>query len=69
MDIISTITTALSSFITSSAQAIASGVESLLTTTGTNGPVLNTAGIVIFTLFGLGLAVGLMHLIIGVFTR
>lgn len=69
MDIITTITSALTSFVTSSASAIGTGVEGLLTVSGTNGRTLSTAGIVIFTLFGMGLAVGLMHLIIGIFTR
>lgn len=70
MNIITTIVDALSSFVTASASAIGTGVEGLLTTTnGTDGRVLSTAGIVIFTLFGLGLATGLMHLIIGIFTR
>lgn len=69
MNIVTTITSAMTSFITSSASAIGTGVQGLLVQSGTNGNELSIAGIVLFTLLGVGFATGLMHLIIGIFTR
>lgn len=65
MNIIQTITSALTEFLTSSTQAIGQGVEALFTETGSDGQVvLSTLGVIIFTMLGLGFAVGLVYVII-----
>lgn len=70
MNIVSTIVTSLTGIITGSASAISDGIQGLLFTTGTDGQmVLSTAGVTIFTLFGLGMGVGLMYVIFGLVVR
>lgn len=65
MNIIKTITDALTEFLTSSTSAIGDGVEALFTTTGTDGEMaLSTLGTIMFTMLGLGFAVGLVYVII-----
>lgn len=63
--IITTITGALTSFVTGSATAISGGLETLLFTTGTDGAIsgLTAAGTTIFTMFAIGAGVGLMSVI------
>lgn len=70
MNIVSTIVTSLTEIITGSASAIGDGIQGLLFTTGADGEmVLSTAGVTIFTLFGLGMGVGLMYVIFGLVVR
>ena len=70
MNIVSTIVTSLTEIITGSASAIGDGIEGLLFTTGTDGEmVLSTAGVTLFTLFGLGCGIGLMWVIFGLVVR
>jgi hypothetical protein len=71
MDIVSTIVTAITEIISGSASAISDGVVALLLETDTSGVVtgLSNTGIIIFTLFGLGMGVGLMYVIFNLVTR
>lgn len=71
MNIVETIVGALTDIVSGSASAIAEGATALLLTTGTDGQVtgLSNVGIIIFTLFGLGMGVGLMYVIFNLVTR
>lgn len=69
MGIIETIVSALSDIVTGSAQAIGTGVQDLLFDTVNDTQVLSTTGQVIFTLFGLGMGVGLMYVIFNLVVR
>ena len=64
-DMVTTITSTLTSFVTGSATAIGEGLETLLFVTDTDGAIsgLTSAGTVIFTLLGIGFGVGLMGVI------
>lgn len=65
MNIIQTITGALTEFLTASTQAISEGVEALFTATNAEGEMgLSTLGTIIFVMLGLGFAVGLVYVII-----
>ena len=64
MDIVSTIVESLTSFVTGSATAIGDGLTALLFVTDSSGVTgLSNPGIVIFTMLGIGFAVGLMGVI------
>lgn len=66
MEVVSTLVTALTEFITGSASAIGEGITELLFTSNAEGITgLSNAGVVIFTIMGIGFAVGLMHVIFG----
>ena len=70
MGIVETVVTSLSEIISGSAAAIGSGITGLLFTQGADGElVISNAGTVIFTLFGLGMGVGLMYVIFGLVVR
>lgn len=65
MNIIQTITDALTEMLTASTSAIGQGVEALFTVEGANGEkALSTLGVIMFTIVGLGFAVGLVYVII-----
>lgn len=72
MNIVTTIVTAITEIISGSARAISDGVVALLLETNAeSGAVtgLSSTGIIIFTLFGLGMGVGLMYVIFNLVTR
>lgn len=69
MGIVQAIVSALQETITGSASAIGSGIEGLLFETVEGTQTLSTAGQVIFTLFGLGMGVGLMYVIFNLVVR
>ena len=64
-NVLTTIIQALTDFVTGSATAIGDGLETLLFVTGTDGAIsgLTSAGSVIFTLVGIGMAVGIMGVV------
>ena len=64
-DIIQTIVTALTEMVTGSANAIGTGLQSLLFTTNGDVQTLSSGGIVILTMVGIGFAIGLMRVIFG----
>ena len=66
MDIISTIVEALTEMLTGSVTAIGQGVNALFTVEGGG---LSTLGIILMTFVGLGLAVGLVYVIINLVRR
>lgn len=70
-NIIQVIVDSITAIIGGSAGAISDGVIALLFNTGTDGQItgLNQTAIVIFTLFGLGMGVGLMYVIFNLVTR
>lgn len=71
MNIVETIVSAVTEIVSGSAGAISDGVVALLLETNTDGSVtgLSNTGIIIFTLFGLGMGVGLMYVIFNLVTR
>ena len=71
MNIVETIVSALTEIVSGSATAISDGVVGLLLETSADGAVtgLSNTGIIIFTLFGLGMGVGLMYVIFNLVTR
>lgn len=70
MNIVTTIVEALTEMLTGSTQAITEGVQALFVVTGTDGEQsLSTLGVIIFTLLGLGFAVGLVYVIINLVRR
>ena len=70
MNIVETIVTSLTDFVTGSAQAIGDGLTALLFVTNESGITgLSNPGIVIFTMLGIGFAVGLMGVIFSLIRR
>lgn len=69
MGIVTTITTAISEMISGSATAISDGVVGLLLVENNGEYALSNTGIVIFSLFGISCAVGLMYVIFNLVTR
>lgn len=67
MNIVTTIVTALTEMVTGSATAIGEGVQNLLL--NEEGTGINSTGIIIFSLLGVGFAVGLMSVIFNLVTR
>lgn len=67
MNIVTTIVTALSEMVTGSATAIGEGVQNLML--NEEGTGLSQTGIIIFSLLGIGFAVGLMGVIFSLVTR
>lgn len=64
MEIVETIVSALTEFVVGSATAIGDGLTALLFVTNEGGIAgLSNPGIVIFTILGIGFAVGLMGVI------
>ena len=68
-EIVTTITTALADMIGGSATAISDGVVGLLLVENNGEYALSETGIVIFTLFGISCAVGLMYVVFNLVTR
>lgn len=70
-EIITTIVDSVTGIVGGSAGAISEGVIALLFNTGADGQItgLSQTAIVIFTLFGLGMGVGLMYVIFNLVTR
>lgn len=70
MNIIETIVSALTEMLQGSTQAITTGVQNLFVVTSDNGDqALSTLGIIVFTLLGMGFAVGLVYVIINLVRR
>ena len=64
MNIVNTIVESLTAFVTGSASAIGDGLTALLFVTDESGITgLSNPGIVIFTMLGIGFAVGLMGVV------
>jgi len=70
MNIIETIVTSMTDFVVGSANAIGDGLTALLFVTDSTGITgLSNPGIVIFTVLGIGFAVGLMGVIFSLVRR
>lgn len=67
MNIVSTIVDALTQMVTGSASAIGDGVQGLML--NEEGTGLSQTGVIIFSLLGIGFAVGLMSVIFNLVTR
>ena len=68
-EIVTTITTTLAEMIGGSATAIGDGVVGLLLVENGGEYALSETGLIIFTLFGISMAVGLMYVVFNLVTR